>query len=359
MATEGILPISSPDELYPWLKPAWDGFSKQVKAQRLPHALLLSGPAGSGKGDLARLMVAALLCQQPENSEDSGEYSGLSVSASASGSGAGAGDVACGNCQSCRLLAGGAHPDYRRISFELRANSDKFRTEIIVDQIRELISTLVLTRSFSPYKVALISPAEAMNRSAANALLKTLEEPVGATVLILLSHQPARLAPTIRSRCHGMPAGLPTRDVGIKWLMAQGGVDEKLAASSLVAASGSPLVGLKLLQEGNGEKFLELTQGLNNMLEGRAGVSQLTDLSEQLDPKLLWSWLSVGTANQLSNHLVSGNSPNGVRGEPAKFARQLGALQLQADKNRRLLATSLRKDLLLQEWLIQYSRLGQ
>ena len=109
----------------------------------------------------------------------------------------------CSHCRSCTLLAAGSHPDY----FDLQP--DEGKQVIKVDQVRALIGKLDLTTSISERKVACIHPAEEMNAAAANALLKSLEEPAGNTVLILVSDNPGRLPVTIRSRCQAISVNQP------------------------------------------------------------------------------------------------------------------------------------------------------
>jgi DNA polymerase-3 subunit delta' len=140
-----------PAEVYPWLAGHWSFFMQRLEIDRLAHALMIQGPADSGKMALARAMVARLLCTEER-------------------------PRACGQCRSCKLLAGGAHPDYFNLEPEEESKVIK------VDQVRGLIAKLDLTTSISERKVAFIHPAESMNGAAANALLKSLEEPAGNTV---------------------------------------------------------------------------------------------------------------------------------------------------------------------------------
>ena len=132
--------VATVSEIYPWLSEHWDFFMSRLNAGRLAHALLIAGAAGNGKLALAAAMVARLLCNEDQ-------------------------PRACGVCRSCKLLAGGAHPDY----FELQPEEDS--KVIKVDQVRGLIAKLDLTTSISARKVAFIHPAESMNGAAANALL--------------------------------------------------------------------------------------------------------------------------------------------------------------------------------------------
>jgi len=123
----------------------------------MPHALLLEGPAGIGKQAFAQFVTDALLCEKT-----------ASVGA-------------CGDCAVCSLTQTGNHPD---ISYtQPLGDSDVIK----IDQIRELVTWLQLTPQYHSYKVAVISPADAMNRNAANALLKTLEEPASKDFCLQLS----------------------------------------------------------------------------------------------------------------------------------------------------------------------------
>jgi len=138
---------------YPWLQDAEAEFAERLESGRLAHALLLSGPADSGKVDLAERFLASALCLE-------NRY------------------PACGTCRSCQLAASGAHPDGHVVTYEEHPKTGKMRTELVIDQVRRLTASLFLTNTISRRKAALIHPVEAMNRNTANALLKTLEEPL-------------------------------------------------------------------------------------------------------------------------------------------------------------------------------------
>lgn len=156
--------------IYPWQQQQWQKVLSQHQRNRLPHALLLCGPPGLGKGVFAQQLAHLLLCKT-------------------------ANDSACGTCSGCRLLAANNHPDLYQLIPEEGGKSIK------VDQIRELIFALSQTGQRAGYRVAIINPADSLNKAAANALLKTLEEPEGRVLLLLVSDQPGRLPPTISSRC--------------------------------------------------------------------------------------------------------------------------------------------------------------
>ncbi|MBW7899887.1 MAG: DNA polymerase III subunit delta' [Rhodocyclaceae bacterium] len=208
----------------------------QARRGQLPHALLLGGRRGLGKFDLARAFAAALLCERPQ---ESGE--------------------ACGACPACNWLSQGNHPDFRLLQPEALAEAEgdgedsgkKASQQITIDQVRGLDDFLHVGTHRAGLRVVLVCPAEAMNRNTANALLKTLEEPAPDTLFLLVSHEPERLLPTIRSRCQSVPVPLPSAAEARAWLAAAGVAD---AERWLALAGGAPLLAAEL--GGSGESRL-------------------------------------------------------------------------------------------------------
>jgi DNA polymerase-3 subunit delta' len=307
---------------YPWLLAVEEEFAERLRGGRLAHALLLAGPAGTGKSDLANRLLAGVLCLE-------GQY------------------PACGACRSCELLASGAHPDGHVLTFEKHPKKDELRAELVIGQIRSLTAALQLTSTISPRKAAAIRPAEAMTRSAANALLKTLEEPPGDAVLFLVAHQPGRLPATIRSRCQALDVRLPAHRDAREWLVSESECSSEDADRALEAAAGSPLNALRMLEEGGGEVYRAVSEALDDLRTGRRSPPAVMSEMGDIEPQLLWSWLSLRSAGETRRQLAS-----------PPLARALASLQRAADQNRNLLSTPVRKDLLLQDWLIQWSRLG-
>ncbi|WP_165385713.1 DNA polymerase III subunit delta' [Spiribacter vilamensis] len=214
----------------PWQVSAWSRFQASAEAERIPHALLLGGPAGTGKGELARAMAARLLCQQP------------------------IGGAACGTCRDCRLRMAGSHPDLHIIEPATGGSGI-----LKIESARELTEFSHRTSQHNSRRIAVLSPAEAMNRHTANALLKTLEEPPDGMVLILVSHQPGRLSATIRSRCQHYRLGVPPRAEAVSWLQTQGvAAPEAL----LELAGGSPLSARHLAAAEGVERFEALAGDL-------------------------------------------------------------------------------------------------
>lgn len=211
----------------------------QARRARLPHALLLTGQRGLGKLALAQAFVAGLLCEAPD---DTGH--------------------ACGHCLACRWRAQGNHPDFRflqpaalaqveaPVAPDAAADSEektkKASQQITIDQVRGLEEFFNVGTHRRGLRIILIHPAEAMNRNTANALLKTLEEPAADTLFVLVSHEPVRLLPTIRSRCQVVPVSVPSRQAALAWLSENGlsGADEWLAL-----AGGAPLLAAELATE--------------------------------------------------------------------------------------------------------------
>jgi DNA polymerase-3 subunit delta' len=316
----------------PWLKSTWNLFNDCLVQQRLAHALLVQGPQGLGKSSLALAMAERLLCT-------------------------GDGDEACGACRSCRLLKSGAHPDYFFVSREPHPRTGKIRQEIIVEQIRKLITSLQLTTSISPCKLAIIDPAESMNLNAANALLKTLEEPPGTVYLLLVCSDPSRLPITIRSRCQALPVRQASPEQALEWLTGQDAGNSEDAREALEMTAGSPLRALETLQQGGANMGREIKARLAALAEGRAPASQVAaDLSD-MDADALWLTLSQCIAACMPA-AIGGKAPKWMAAGVAPDARRLSELQRQADQNRKLVATPVRQDLLIQDWLLKWTRAG-
>ncbi|MEO8746363.1 MAG: DNA polymerase III subunit delta' [Rhodanobacter sp.] len=222
----------------PWQVEDWSRLQARRDRDELPHALLLCGPAGLGKRAFAQAFVHGLLCTQP------------------------AAGYACGRCRSCLLLAAGTHPDLVELTCGTRRDGT-LRTEIVVDQIRDLAARLAMNSQFGGWQIACIDPADAMNTAAANALLKTLEEPSTRTMMILLADAPWRLPATIRSRCQRIEFHPPEAGHALAWLRAEG-VSDALAA--LAAAGGNPGLARDWARSG----MLEQREAVRNDLVGLA-----------------------------------------------------------------------------------------
>lgn len=251
--------LINPTQL-PWLDSAWLTFAALQAGGRLPHALLITGPAGLGKRLLAKAMAKSLLCEQRANQRDEGGINSEQI-------GSPINDRACGHCASCIWFEAGTHPDVRLVRPPVLAaqegvadeaqeasgnanqnpletdNTDKpaekkLSKEISITQIRALADFSALTAYRHGLRVALIYPADAMNSAAANALLKTLEEPSGQFVFLLVTDAPHRLPATLRSRCRVWQLASPSFHQAQDWLEQQ---NIPHAADKLAALGGAPL----------------------------------------------------------------------------------------------------------------------
>lgn len=212
---------------FDWQDEIWQRLKE--RRERFPQALLMTGREGIGKRRLAERVARMLLCENPL---PAGEP--------------------CGRCSACLWLAGGFHPDLRLVEPERNENREegdgarkdkKPSHEITVAQIRDLADFVAMASHRGGAKVIVVQPAEALNASAANALLKTLEEPPPGTFFLLVSHRLRRLPATILSRCERMALPLPPPDMAATWLRSQGVADPTL---SLAQTGGAPLAALEL-----------------------------------------------------------------------------------------------------------------
>lgn len=193
--------------MLPWFLPIYQQLVERLQRNTLHHALLLDGVAGLGKQQLSTQLAQSILCSKHN---------------------------ACGQCQSCQLFGAGSHPDY------LTLKSDK---QISVDEVRDAIKRLQGKSQLSGYKVLIIVELDNMTLSAANALLKTLEEPTNQTIIIMTSSAAHRLLATIKSRCQVIKLSPPTSEMALSWLAEQGyrDIDEE----HLLAFSGAPLAAIQ------------------------------------------------------------------------------------------------------------------
>lgn len=204
-------------ELLPWQHTLWEQMQQRRVAGQLPHAILLSGPAGVGKRHFAQHLAAALVCESEQ----------LAVQP-------------CGQCHACQLVSSGTHPDIKWIEPEDEGK------QIKIDVIRELIRASTLTTQAKGRRVFVLTPAHAMNESSSNALLKTLEEPVASSQFILMSDQPHRLSATIRSRCQVVDFKPVEPSQAASWLAEQ--TDTSDLQAILAYTRGRPLLALKALE---------------------------------------------------------------------------------------------------------------
>ncbi len=282
-------PLNSP--LYPWQNEAWQQF--HALRERMPHAILLHGPHGIGKADFAQYLAKSVLCEQPL-----------------------AGHHACGQCPSCVWIGQMNHPDLRRVRPETleeegaadataggeageggeggdgkkAAKSKTPSKEIKIDQIRALADFMNIATHRQGLRVVVLYPAESLNLMAANALLKTLEEPPPSTLFLLVAHRPDRLLPTILSRCRQFALHAPKYEMALAWLQQQG---VPKAADYLAEEGGAPLLAKQMAEQGGRDEIDWFLQQL-----AQPSVENALRIADKLQkapvsPLLLWlqRWL--------------------------------------------------------------------
>lgn len=249
--------------ILPWQRAIWSEFQKRIQQRSVPHALLFHGPEGTGKNRFAMALARGLLCEQRL---DSGE--------------------GCGSCGSCSLFEADTHPDLHLL------RPEEGKQVLAVDQVREMVEAFSYTPQISSRKMVILAPAESMNRNAANSLLKTLEEPSGDAVMILVSHAPASLLPTIRSRCQQVAFPPPSREVALQWLQQQLKSREQ-AEQVLQLAEGAPLRALQLSESDQLDHFHGMGGELVALLQGEANPIQVAHRwsNKKLDPTTTLRWL--------------------------------------------------------------------
>lgn len=298
----------------PWQRQTWDRLFSAPTG--LPHALLISGPEGIGKRQFARLVAQALLCEQLGRSSHP-----------------------CGACLSCHWFEQETHPDFKLLQPDSHAadetdggDSDQESgrgrgkqggKQISVAQVRGLAGFTDLSAHRCGRKVVMLHPAEDLNLSAANALLKTLEEPPRETFFLMVCHRAHRILPTVRSRCRLMPMRIPGPAESIPWLAEQGVKDPLLALS---VAGFAPLRALEDMRADNLERRkIFLRRLANGTLDpiGDAGNHDSTELPQVL------GWLHQWTYDLVANRLSGRTRYNPDFAEPLRhISRQADIVQL-------------------------------
>ena len=270
------------EKLYPWQDELWQRWIGL--RTRLPHALLLQGPQGVGKLDFAMAVAQSLLCEKPL-----------------------AQGFACHDCSSCHWFKQEAHPDFRLLQAEIlsapeeeKEGGKKPARQISVEQIRALSDFCNLSSHQGGYRIVLIHPAETMNRNAANALLKTLEEPAGQMLIILISHKPQQLLPTILSRCLSLAVTVPPLEVSVAWLQQQG---INNPASLLAQAGFAPLLAMEGAEAGKAAtEYLHFLKEISQ--PAKLDVYALADQLQRTEPVKVILWLQQWTYDLLSLKLT-------------------------------------------------------
>lgn len=318
------------EAILPWCQPEWLKLKEALQNDRLPHALLLMGQPGLGKKKLADVLAHTVLCEKK---------------------------TACGHCHSCHLWQAKSHPDF--ILIEPLADTQTIK----IDQIRAVIESVNQTAMLNDYRVIIIHPAASMTLAAANALLKTLEEPSAKTLIILINDQSAKLPLTIKSRCQKILLKKPAKIPAMSWLQDQLpnlSIDFELL---LNLSEGAPLKALALVSENQLTIREDFYQGLLNLSINRENPLDLAlkwqdqnllflmQLLFSFLKDLLWFKLSSGEAVLINTDYAAVFAKLSI--ETQELVSYLNLVQQRF--NEMGLMQNLNKQLLLEELLIRWT----
>jgi DNA polymerase-3 subunit delta' len=239
----------------PWQTPQWTQLMQQKKADQLAHAYIVQGDQGLGKRLFVEKFAIALLCLNKESTD------------------------ACGECTVCKMAISGSLPDL------LIVEPEEGSRDIKIDQIRLLSNFVNKSSHAGSGKVLILDKAHNLNNSAANALLKTLEEPTSTTFIFLVTDLPGALSATIRSRCQRLQFSIASTEKSSQWLLEQLSSESDNSALAVTFAS-KPLLAFTEGSKGGVEGFSAmihiLSTLLNSTTELRPAVSQTSKIGELL-----------------------------------------------------------------------------
>lgn len=273
---------------YPWQNNNFEHIAGLWQKQKLPHALLVTGESGLGKLHFAKAFSQYVFCQSVKLKQSK---------------------EACGTCKECLLFAAGTHPDLLMVRLEEKETKGKKTKakQIKVEQIRQLIDFVTKTSHRGGMKVIIIEPAEAMNTSAANALLKSLEEPADQTLIFLITHAAHRLLPTIRSRCQTIAVDKPSHAEAVSWL--SGHINDSDKVEQLLAiANNSPLQAKRLDEADFLAVYNHVVQFILQASKGQANPILTAEKFNKLDvllimqalQQLLWDLIKLSQSLPLA-----------------------------------------------------------
>ncbi|PJK01306.1 DNA polymerase III subunit delta' [Lysobacteraceae bacterium NML91-0213] len=297
--------------LAPWQQRAFERAVEALDSGRMGHAMLLCGPARLGKRAVADRLASHLL---------------------------GAGHDA----RAASLIAAGTHPDLLAVGLEPNRDGTRMRTEIVIEQIRTLTGKLALTAQYGQARVAIVDPADTINHAAANALLKTLEEPQPGRYLWLVAAEPMRLPATIRSRCQRLEFRLPPRDEALAWLQAQG-YSGSAATEALDAARGHPGIADHWLRDGGMALRAAVAGDLDALAAATLAPSEVAK-----------RWTADEEAEARLRHAADLAATRAAGLTDPTRSRRLTAWFAQANRTRDLLRTTVRADLAVGELLLAW-----
>ncbi|MEM7564234.1 MAG: DNA polymerase III subunit delta' [Pseudomonadota bacterium] len=218
--------------------------------QRLPHALIIESSSDQAIDKFIHGFIRLLLCQNPVE---------LSP---------------CGECDACRLLQAGTYADFSFVTLETNEKTNKINKNIKIEQIRNLIHEVTLTKNYDSLKVAVIYPAEAMSLNGANALLKTLEEPAAGVFILLVTHNLGRIPITLRSRSQIWSMKSAEHAEATRWLEQQG-LEQHEITDYLAYANGDPLLAVHLKENNYSQLVDNFKSAFGQFMRNQISVSGL------------------------------------------------------------------------------------
>lgn len=313
--------------VYPWLSEAWERWKQQLEHQRFASATLINAPHGVGAEQLIEKFSQALMCTT-QRSEP------------------------CGFCHGCELMLSATHPDYHLVRPEKEGKS------ITVEQIRIANRLAQESSQLSGFRLIVIEPAEAMNESAANALLKTLEEPAEKCVFILLTHQVSRLLATIVSRCQQIIIPEPQPQAVMPWLTEQ--CQQSIPAFAAHIHGNAPLLTRAFILQGELQNYLAIEQQFVQALQG--DISSLLNCAKTISGQplsgLRWLWYLLTDAQKTAFGVWQPYFT--PQSQWLAQARSLSLLQQQTDSLAQLINqlqgfSGLNSELLIADWLFKFN----
>ncbi len=285
---------------YPWLRPDFEKLVASYQAGRGHHALLIQALPGMGDDALIYALSRYLLCQQPQ------------------------GHKSCGHCRGCQLMQAGTHPDYYTLAPE------KGKNALGIDAVREVTEKLNEHARLGGAKVVWVTDAALLTDAAANALLKTLEEPPAETWFFLATREPERLLATLRSRCRLHYLAPPPEQYAVTWLSREVTMSQDALLAALRLSAGSPGAALALFQGDNWQARETLCQALAYSVQSGDWYSLLAALNHEQAPARL-HWLATLLMDALKRHYGAAQVTNvDVPGLVVELANHLSPSRLQA-----------------------------
>ena len=328
----------------PWQQTTYERAVASLDDGRLGHALLVCGPPRIGKRALVEHLAKRVLCLSR-----------------------GSDGEPCGRCRSCTLFVlrnqfdpvetrpdgslsqpwgHSPHPDLRFVGYGINPKTGKPRSEIVIEQARDVGAWLALTSQLGGAQVVIVDPADGMNSASANALLKTLEEPLPNRYLWLVSAHPSRLPATIRSRCQRLEVAVPGHAVALQWLLDQGRPRAD-AEAALASAQGDPGQALHWLESGGMAVRRQVDADLRAIAEGGGSAVEIAQ-----------RWAADGDSGLRLRFAADIARERAARLTDPAETRRLARWFDQANRVRDLLRTTIRADLAIAGLLLEW-RAGQ